>query len=101
MRMSSDLEPEVWKSLPGALGALFALPWMQGSVWQRLAAFGGGVAASRYAGDWLARSMTIDVGLAGFLVGLFGMAIAAKVFEGIAAVVPAKLVERVLRRLGL
>lgn len=99
--MNSDIEPEVMKSIPGVLGALFALPWMTGSVWQRLAALGGGVASSRYAGDWLANTMSIDIALAGFLVGLFGMSIAAKVFEGIGSVAPRELIERLLKRLGL
>ena len=97
----SEIQPELIKALPGAIGAIVALRWITGPPLQRIAALIGGIGASYYAASWSARIMGTDEGLAGFLIGLFGMAIASKVFEAIAVLAPADLVSRILRKFGL
>lgn len=87
------MQPEVTtdisiaKALAGIAGAFVSLNFMQGSVPQRLVLAVGGAAmsyffstpASRYLG------MADAEGMIGFLIGMFGMAIASKVYEVIAA----------------
>lgn len=97
----NDITHEIIKAVPGTVGAIVALRWIAGPPTQRVMALVGGVAASYYGSAHVASLMGTDTGLAGFMVGLFGMALASKVFEGIAALNPSGLVERVLKRLGL
>jgi hypothetical protein len=96
-----DIPPEVIKALPGALGSIVALRWIAGGPLQRVSSLVGGVSASYYSGDHLAGWLAVNPGLAGFLVGLFGMAIAAKCFELIAQFDVRGVVDRILRRWGL
>lgn len=99
-----DLEkvvPEMLKALPGAVGAVVALAWINGTRMQRSVSLIGGVAASYYGAARVASMLNVEQGLAGFLVGLFGMAIAAKLFEAIAALNLARAVDRVLRKWGI
>lgn len=96
-----DIPPELIKALPGTIGSIVALRWISGSPLQRIAAVVGGVAASWYAGEHAAAWLDVNPGLAGFLIGLFGMAVAAKVFELIAQINAPALLDRVLRRWGL
>lgn len=93
--------PEVIKALPGTIGAIVALRWISGTPLQRIAAVVGGAAASWYAGEHVAVAFEVGVGLAGFLVGLFGMALASKVFEAIVEFEVGKALARLLHKLGL
>lgn len=69
--------------VPGALGSVVALPFIKGPWHVRLAMVFGGAALSFYATHPLAIWLDLikSEGLIGFLVGLFGMAIVAKVYE--------------------
>lgn len=99
--MTVDIPSEAHKAAPGIVGALVALQWVQGSPMQRLAAFVGGAGASFYGADALARWAQMSEGFAGFLVGLFGMAIAGKVFEAIKQLEVGAMTRRLLRKIGL
>lgn len=99
--MQSDIPPEIMKAVPGALGAMVALRWIQGTPMQRVTSFGGGISASYYGTPHLANLLGVQPGMAGFLIGLFGMAIAAKVFDGIASLNVSEVLSRVLRKWGL
>lgn len=83
----SDMPPEIKDAAPGVLGSLVALPFLRGPWPVRLAMVLGGVVLSFYgsrpAAGWF--DMQDAQGLVGFLIGLFGMALVAKVYEGIAA----------------
>lgn len=78
-----DWEKEVIETLPGATGSLVALRWITGSPWQLILSFLGGCAASRYGAQAVASWLNMNIGLSGFLLGLFGMAVAARMFASI------------------
>ena len=99
--MSQDVPPEILKAIPGTLGALVALRWIVGTPLQRITALMGGSSASYYGTGHLANMMGTDTGLTGFLIGLFGMAIAAKCFEVLQLVDPGRVLDKLLTRWGL
>lgn len=98
MQQPQDLSDELFKALPGMLGAMLALRWVEGTPLQRATSFVGGAIASYYGAPFVARALSVDTGLAGFVVGLFGMACAAKIFETIAALNIAGMIERAFNR---
>lgn len=96
-----DVASEAAKAAPGVVGALAALRWMPGTPLQRLSSFIGGSAASYYGTDHIAHALEIAPGFTGFLLGLFGMAIASKVFEAIDGLRLGKRLDKLLDRWGL
>lgn len=76
-----DIDPSIAKQAAGPLGAAGAMLFMKGSWVQRLGMFIPGAALSYYGAHTLSQTVGLEEGLAGFLLGLFGMAIVAKVFE--------------------
>lgn len=99
--MTPDLPPDAAKALPGAVGAIVALRWLPGPPLQRAFAFIGGTGASYYGGEHASSLLSAPAGLTGFLIGLFGMAVAAKVFEAIEQIKVGEIIARFLRRFGL
>lgn len=97
----SEFPPELTQAAPGILGSLVALRWIQGSPLQRVISFIGGCAASRYGTGYLSEAMGTDRDLTAFLLGLFGMAIAAKIFEALAAFDLIGRLDKLLARWGL
>jgi len=86
--MPIDIPPEVRDAAPGTAGAALSYFFTTGDPGRRVVMAIGGAVMSYYAAKpaaaWLG---SVDlVGLAGFVFGLFGMAVAAKVYEGMAAV---------------
>lgn len=69
------------KQIPGVLGALSAVLFLKGSWWQRVGMVLPGCVLARYAGEPLAQMLHMNESLAGYLLGLFGMAMVGKVFE--------------------
>ena len=96
-----DVAGEAAKAAPGIVGALVALRWMPGTPFQRVSAFVGGSAASYYGTDHLVHALEFSPGLTGFLLGLFGMAIASRVFEAIDGLRLGKRLDKLLDRWGL
>ena len=96
-----DVTGEAVKAAPGIVGALVALRWMPGTPLQRLSSFVGGSAASYYGTDHLAHALELSPCFTGFLLGLFGMAIASKVFEAINGLRLGKRLDKLLDRWGL
>lgn len=96
-----DVAGEAAKAAPGVFGAIAAMLWMPGTPLQRASAFIGGAAASYYGADHLTHVIGLTVGLNGFLLGLFGMAIASKVFETIDGLRVGQRLEKLLDRWGL
>ncbi len=97
----TDLPTETLKAFPGLVGAIIALRWVPGTPMQRLAAVVGGAAAGYYGSPLLQRWAGIDHGLAGFLIGLFGMAMASRMFEALTVINLPKIIERILAKFGL
>ena len=92
---------EVTRHAPGFLGSIAAMLWVKDTWPRRIGYVGAGSVVSHYAAPWVAQWTSIDLALAGFLVGLFGLAIVAKIFEALESIKPADLGERILRRWGL
>jgi hypothetical protein len=77
----TNIPPEVQKLLPGLIGSMGALLWIKGTWPRRLALFVLGSAASFYGAPLAATKFGMGEGLAGFLVGLFGMSIVDSLFK--------------------
>lgn len=75
------LDPSFFKqAAPGLIGSGAAILFLRGPWLLRVGMVLPGSALSYYASDYVAEAVHMPVGLAGFLVGLFGMAAVAKVF---------------------
>ena len=88
----------------GFAGAFLSLKFIQGSWPERIVMAFGGSVISFYGAPWASLKTGLPEGLCGFLLGLFGMAICAKVWEMIQATpiveLWAALIEAVKRKLG-
>lgn len=73
----------VFKLIAGVAGAVVSLNFVQGTWPERIIMAIGGAALSYFASNNLAVWMGVPeaLGLVGFLIGLFGMAIVAKIYE--------------------
>ena len=78
-----NTDPQIFKLAAGIAGAFVSLRFVQGSWMERLLMAVGGAALSFFAttplAEWLAAPKA--EGVIGFFIGLFGMAIVAKVYE--------------------
>lgn len=90
--------------LAGVAGAAASLAFLKGSWSERLTMALGGSIVSYYASPWMAGVTGLPAGLCGFLLGLFGMAVCAKVWEAIQATPISEawtaLIDAARRRLG-
>lgn len=73
--------PDFKDLLPGAIGSAGALYWIAAPWPQRLTMFGLGATLAYYGADYIAAQFSLPYGLAGFLLGLFGMSIVDAVFK--------------------
>lgn len=78
-----DLPTEVAKAAPGFVGALIAALWSKEAPARSAALVMAGTATAYYAGDWLSRILGVPGTLAGFFVGLYGIAVVNKGFEAL------------------
>lgn len=79
-----EAPPEVKDVAPGAVGALVALRWYaRYGRWQAALMFIGGCALSYFGSATVAGWLSLhgSIGLTGFLLGMLGMAVIAKVFD--------------------
>lgn len=67
----------------GLAGAAVSLKFINGTWPERITMAVGGFVISLYFAPWAANKMGLPEGATGFLFGLFGMAICAKVWEAI------------------
>lgn len=80
--MTSWDDVEMWASrLAGVAGALVSMRFLNGTVFERLLMAVGGAFFSFYAAPWAANRLSLPEGLCGFLLGLFGMSILARLWE--------------------
>jgi hypothetical protein len=106
--MPLHIPPEAKDAAPGLIGALIAIPWTQGPLLMRASVFLGGIALS-----WFGTAPVSSVlgmadsakGLAGFVLGLFGMSVAAKVYEAItsfdSSAIGKAVIDFIRKRLGV
>lgn len=97
----STVELFFMKAAAGAVGAAVSLKFIVGSVPARVLMFLGGSAASYYGGEWFAGrvGMSGSVGFACFLLGLFSMPLASRVYEAISLIDVPSLMSRVNKSL--
>lgn len=86
---------------PGAIGALISVFLIRDTWPRRVGLFIAGVAAAYYVGPYVAQALKIDAELAGFLIGLFSMAVMAKIMEVIEALQPKEVLDRIFKKLGM
>ena len=73
---------ELWKALPGIFGSAVAMLFYRDESWpRRIGMFFGGAIFARYGGPAASSITGLDQSFSGLLVGLFGMALIASVFE--------------------
>ena len=100
--MPNDKFQEIEKLLPGAIGSLGAMLWINGTWPRRIAMVGLGSAASYYGAQHVSALFGMEEGLAGFLTGLFGMSVVDGVFKTWQEIGLTELVREFVRaRLGL
>jgi hypothetical protein len=75
-----DVQSIVTK-LAGVLGALVSLRFLSGPLASRLIMAVGGALFSFFGTDYVSSKLSIPEGLAGFLLGLFGMSILSRIWE--------------------
>lgn len=94
--------PEIARGTPGAIGALAAMLWLKDTVVRRLSAVIAGSAASYYGTPFaLLFFATVDSHLMGFLIGLFGMAVASKLLETLEAIPAKVIIDKLVSKMGL
>lgn len=97
-----DIDPNVTKAAPGAVGALIALHFIRGPTWRHNAiAFLGGCACAWFGVDNAVRWTGAGAGLSGFVLGLFGMAVVSKLHEAIVEFKPGELITGILKKWGV
>lgn len=100
-----DVPPEIAQAVPGTIGSIVALRWIIGTPVQRLLSFIGGASTAYWGTNPILHYLDPKVnglfGFAAFLLGLFGMAVAAKLYDGIAAFNIGARLDMILRRWGL
>lgn len=84
--MDGSWKDQVTEIAPGVIGALVALRWVGGTPWQLGAALLGGSSCAYYGTPHVAGWLGVSAGLSGFLLGLFGMAIASRVFDAVSKI---------------
>lgn len=72
---------EVQKLMPGVIGSIGAMLWINAPWPRRVAMVALGSAASYYGAQHLATMLGMGQGLAGFLLGLFGMSVVDSIFK--------------------
>lgn len=101
MADQTQIPPEIFKAVPGTLGAIVALRWITGTPLQRISSVLGGAGTSYYGGDYVAQVTDAPFGLAAWMLGMFGMALAHKVMEAISAMSLGERVDRLLTKWGM
>ena len=95
----SDHQPEIMKALPGTAGAFVSMMFLRGSWPTRMGMFLAGAVLAYYGTPWAVKFANLDPGFAGFLMGLFGMAIVSRLFEAWWAIAIASIVGDWIRKL--
>lgn len=68
---------------------------------QRVAAVIGGASLSYYGGEYVAAMTSAHVGFVSWMLGMFGMAVAHRIFDLIATIEIGRRLDKLLERIGL
>ncbi len=102
--MTAEADNPLLIKLAGVAGSALSLFFVKGTWPERLCMALGGAVGSYYLTPTIALKVGLPEGFCGFLVGLLGMAVVAKVYELIQqapiAALWGKLVEVIGKRLG-
>ena len=92
---------ELRSALPGIAGSALALAFIKRPLRILAAIFFGGCLLSYYGGAWMAEVLHLGshLSLAGFILGVCGMAIVAKLIETIEALQPVEIAHALLSAL--
>lgn len=82
----------------GVLGALVSMRYLSGSWPAKVSMALSGAVLSYYASPHIAERIGVPEGLAGFLLGLFGMAVVSRAWEAVQAFPTAALWQAVIDR---
>jgi len=77
----NDIPPEILKGLPGAAGSFVSMLFLNETWPRRIGLFVAGALLAYYGTPGAVKWTGLDTGFAGFLLGLFGMAVVAKAFD--------------------
>ncbi len=95
----TNLDPDVLiAKAAGVAGALVSMRFLQGTWPQRLSTAFCGALLSYYVAPYVSMRIGIPEGFCGFLIGLFGMAIASRMWEWIQSTPVAALWDIVLTK---
>ncbi len=86
--MPLQIPPELSDAYPGIVGSAISLKWLPGSYLTKAAMWAGGCSMSLFAAKPFAQFMHMGdggIGFAGFMLGLFSMAVVSKLFDAISA----------------
>src|SRR5574337_231350 len=81
MASQDTIPAELLKHVPGILGSIGALWWIHGPWHKRMAMVALGIAASVHGSAYIATTFGMSEGLAGLLIGLFGMSVVDSIFK--------------------
>lgn len=76
-----EIADAVDSAIPGVIGAAGSLYWIKAPWPQRIFMLILGATLAYYGTDYIAAQFSLPYGLAGFLLGLFGMSIVDAVFK--------------------
>ena len=79
--MAIEAIEQVIGKLAGVAGAFVSMHFLKGTIVEKLTMAFGGAAFSYFAADYVAAKTSLPEGLAGFLLGLFGMSILSRLWE--------------------
>ena len=96
-----NLDDAMITKAAGVAGALVSLGYMKGPLYVRLTNAVGGSIVSLYATPWASAKTEAPEGLAGFFLGLFGMALCAKGWELIEATPVKEIWISLLAKIGV
>ncbi len=76
-----SLPPEVQETVPGIAGSLTALLFFRDGWRRAIGVFVAGAAIAKFVGPFVAAMIGSSAEIAGYITGLFGIAIVAKIFD--------------------
>ncbi len=93
----SNLDAWITK-LAGVAGAAVSLGWIKGTWPERIVMAVGGALLSLYGSPWASSVSGLPEGLTGFVVGLLGMSLLARVYEAMQVLPVAEILKSWLER---